>query len=83
MFQTRQLLASGEETAYGLGWMLETVPLAGDPARMASHASLTPVGGSTSFVTFPERGLAVAVTANTSFKHLRFVALQIAEAFAR
>jgi hypothetical protein len=25
----------------------------------------------------------VAVTANTSFKHLRFVALQIAEAFAR
>lgn len=39
MLQTPQLLASGEETAYGLGWMLETVSLAGEPARLASHAS--------------------------------------------
>lgn len=80
--QTPQVLASGEETAYGLGWMLETVPLAGDPTRLASHASRTLLGGSTSFMTFPERGIVVAVTSNTSFAGTRSVALSIAEAFA-
>ncbi len=80
--QTPQLLASGEETEYGLGWMLETVPLAGEPTRLASHASRTLLGGSTSFMTFPERGLVVAVTSNTSFAHTRSIALKIAEAFA-
>ena len=29
--QTPQVLASGEETDYGLGWMLETVQLAANP----------------------------------------------------
>jgi CubicO group peptidase (beta-lactamase class C family) len=58
--QTPQVLASGEETDYGLGWTLETVPLAGESTRMASHASLTLLGGSTSFLTFPERALVVA-----------------------
>jgi serine beta-lactamase-like protein LACTB len=33
MLQTPQLLASGEETEYGLGWMLETLSLAGVPPR--------------------------------------------------
>ena len=80
--QTPQLLASGEETEYGLGWMLETVPLAGEPTRLASHASRTLLGGSTSFMTFPERGLVVAVTSNTSFANTRHIALGIAEAFA-
>ena len=32
MLQRPQLLASGTETEYGLGWMLDTVPLAGAPA---------------------------------------------------
>ncbi len=80
--QTPQLLASGEETEYGLGWMLETVPLGGEPTRLASHASRTLLGGSTSFMTFPERGLVVAVTSNTSFAHTRSIALSIAQAFA-
>lgn len=80
--QSPQVLASGEETEYGLGWMLDTVTLAGEPTRMAGHASRTPVGGSTSFMTFPERGLVVAVTSNTSFAETRHVALKIAEAFA-
>ena len=80
--QSPQLLASGEETEYGLGWMLETVTLAGEPTRVAGHASRTPLGGSTSFMTFPERGLAVAVTTNTSFAETRSIALRIAEAFA-
>ena len=80
--QTPQQLASGEETDYGLGWMLETVPLAGEPTRLASHASRTLLGGSTSFMTFPERGLVVAVMSNTSYANLRSMALDIAEAFA-
>jgi serine beta-lactamase-like protein LACTB, mitochondrial len=80
--QTPQLLASGEQTDYGLGWMLETVPLAGEPTRLASHASRTLLGGSTSFMTFPERGIVVAVTTNISFAGTRSIALKIAEAFA-
>ena len=80
--QTPQALASGKETEYGLGWMLETVTLAGEPTRVAGHASRTPVGGSTSFLTFPERGLVVAVTSNISFAETRSIALNIAEAFA-
>lgn len=79
--QTPQLLASGEETAYGLGWMLETIPLAGEPTRLASHASRTLLGGSTSFMTFPERGIVVAVTSNISFADTRSMALKIAKAF--
>ena len=67
MLQTRQQLKSGEETDYGLGWMLDTVELAGERTRLVGHASRTIEGASTSFLTFPERGLVVAVMANISF----------------
>ncbi|HVH57498.1 MAG TPA: serine hydrolase domain-containing protein [Vicinamibacterales bacterium] len=80
--QTPQVLASGKETEYGLGWMLETVTLAGEPTEVAGHASRTPVGGSTSFMSFPERGLVVAVVSNISFAETRSIALNIAETFA-
>jgi CubicO group peptidase (beta-lactamase class C family) len=80
--QAPQVLVSGEETEYALGWMLETVPLAGAPTRLVGHASRTMLGGSTSFLTFPERGLVVAVTSNISKASLRSIALNIAEAFA-
>jgi serine beta-lactamase-like protein LACTB len=76
------LLASGQETQYGLGWMLTSVPLAGEPAREVGHASLTLLGGSTSFLTFPEHGIVVAVTSNVSRANTRAIALAIAEAFA-
>ena len=82
VLQTPQQLASGEETGNGLGWLLETVPLAGEPTRLASHASRTLLGGSTSFLTFPERGIVVAVTTNISFAGTRSIALRIAQAFA-
>ena len=49
-------LTSGQETAYGLGWMLETVQLGGAPTRLAGHASRTVRGGSTSFLTFAGAG---------------------------
>ena len=81
--QMPQLLASGQETDYGLGWMLNTVPLAGEPTREVGHASLTLLGGSTSFLTFPEHGIVVAVMTNTSRAETRSVALRVAEVFAR
>lgn len=34
-------------------------------------------------MTFPERGIVVAVTSNTSFAGTRSIALKIAEAFAQ
>lgn len=82
MLQTPQMLTSGKDTDYGLGWMLETVPLGGEPTRMASHASRSLLGASTSFMTFPERGLVMAVTSNTSYADTRSIALAIAQAFA-
>ena len=83
MLQTPQTLASGEVTGYGLGWMLETVPLAGEPTKMANHASRSLLGASTSFMTFPDRGLVVALTSNTSYADTRSIALKIAEVFAQ
>jgi hypothetical protein len=62
--------------------MLETVPLAGVPTRVAGHASRTIEGASTSFLTFPERGLIVAVTANMSFADMKSVAMRVARVFA-
>ncbi len=82
MLQTRQQLTSGEDTDYGLGWMLDTVELAGEPTRLASHASRTIEGASTSLLTFPERGLVVAVMANISFADTKSIALNVAQAFA-
>ena len=80
--QTPMLLTSGEETAYGLGWMLETAQLGGAPTRQAGHASRTLLGGSTSFLTFPGRGIVVAVTTNIAGKDTKSTALGIARAFA-
>ena len=80
--QTPQRLASGEETGYGLGWMLETVTLGGEPTRLVSHASRTLMGASTSFLVFPERGIVVAATANISFANTRWIAMSIARAFS-
>jgi CubicO group peptidase (beta-lactamase class C family) len=82
MLQTPQALTSGQDTDYGLGWMLDTVPLAGEPTRVASHASRSLLGASTSFMTFPARGIVVAVTSNTSYAETRSIALKIAEVFA-
>jgi serine beta-lactamase-like protein LACTB, mitochondrial len=81
--QTPQTLKSGEQTAYGLGWALETIPLAGEPARMAGHGSKSDfIGGSTYLMTFPERQIVVAVMTNTSFADAKSIALKIAEPFA-
>jgi serine beta-lactamase-like protein LACTB, mitochondrial len=80
--QTPQRLASGEETGYGLGWDLATVSIAGETTRQVGHGGEFFMGGSTSFITFPERGVVVAVTTNTSFADVKSIALKIAQAFA-
>jgi len=83
MLQTSQRLTTEEETGYGLGWSLETVDLAGKPARMAGHGTKnTFIGGTTSLMTFPELGLVVAMTTNTSFADTKSIALKVAQAFA-
>lgn len=82
LLHTAQVLTSGETTQYGLGWMLDTVELAGHPTRVVGHASRTIEGASTSFLTFPGLGLVVAVSSNMSFADMKSVALKIAGAFA-
>ena len=81
--QTAQQLATGADTEYGLGWMVETIPVNGEPRRLVHHASRTILGGSTTFMTFPELGIVVAVTSNTSYATTKLTGLKVAEAFAR
>ena len=83
LFQTSQRLASGEELGYGLGWDLETVSLGGASTIAIGHDSEFVMGGSASLMTFPDRGLVVAVATNTSFGDTAPIALKIAEAFAQ
>ena len=83
MFQTSQRLSSGEETGYGLGWDLETATIAGKQTRGVGHDGTFRGGMVSSLVTYPELGLVVAVTANTSFADTSSIASKIAEAFVR
>jgi len=81
--QTPQHLNSGEDTGYGLGWKLETLPLGGAPSRMVGHGTKADfIGGTTYLMTFPERGIVVAVATNISFADTKSIALSIAQAFA-
>ena len=82
LLQTSLRLPSGEETGYGLGWDLETVTLAGEPARAAGHDGNALGGKVASLFTFPERRIVVAVTSNISYTDTTSLALRIAEAFA-
>ena len=79
--QTSQRLPSGEETGYGLGWDLETVALAGEPARAVGHDGDTLGGMVASLMTFPERGIIVAVISNISYADTFSLASGIAQAF--
>ena len=82
MLQTSQRLSSGEETGYGLGWDIESVALAGEQTRWVGHDGIVLGGMVASLMTFPERGLVVSVTANTSYADTESLALKIAQAFA-
>jgi serine beta-lactamase-like protein LACTB len=80
--QTTQRLASGDETGYGLGWDLETVELVGKPTRWVGHNGTILGGMVASFMTFPDYGLVIAVTSNTSYADTETLAVKIAQAFA-
>jgi CubicO group peptidase (beta-lactamase class C family) len=82
LLQTPQRLTSGQETGYGLGWDLETVPLAGEPTRSVGHDGTSLGGTVSSLMTFPERGIVVALTSNISYADTPAMALEIAQAFA-
>jgi CubicO group peptidase (beta-lactamase class C family) len=83
LLQTEGRLESGEPTGYGLGWFVRRVSLNGRPVRVIGHGG-SAVGGSTSFTTFPDQGLVIAVTSSVSFAEeaVRSLALATAEAFA-
>jgi len=49
---------------------------------MVGHDGEFFIGGSTALVTFPERGIVVAVMTNTSFADMSALASKIAGAFA-
>lgn len=82
LLQTSQRLASGEETGYGLGWDLETVTIAGEQARLVGHDGDSLGGRVASLMTFPERGLVVAVTSNISYADTYAIGVKLAQAFA-
>ena len=82
VLQTSQRLSSGQETGYGLGWDLEPVELAGEQTFVVGHDGELRGGMVASFMTFPNRGLVVAVTSNTSFADTYLLGVRIAQAFA-
>jgi serine beta-lactamase-like protein LACTB, mitochondrial len=80
--QTSQRLTSGKETGYGLGWDLETVTLAGQPARVVGHDGDSLGGMVASLMTFPDQGIVVSVTSNISYADTFALGTKIAQAFA-
>lgn len=81
LLQTSQRTASGAETGYGLGWDLETVTLAGEPAKVIGHDGELMGGPVSSFMAFPDRGIVVAVMSNTAYADTASLALKIAQVF--
>jgi serine beta-lactamase-like protein LACTB, mitochondrial len=81
LLQAPQRLTSGQETGYGLGWDLETVTLAGQQRQLVVHDGELRGGMVASFISFPERGIVVAVTSNTSFADTASIALKLAQVF--
>lgn len=82
LFQTPQHLTSGALTPYGLGWELKTVILADRPVQAAGYSGHFWVEDVASLLTFPDRGLVVAVMSNVSFAGTPAIAERIAQTFA-
>lgn len=80
--QTSLRLTNGDESGYGLGWNVGTAELAGQPAGMAGHDGNILGGATTTLLSFPDRGLVVAVTTNISYADTASLARRIAEVFA-
>jgi serine beta-lactamase-like protein LACTB len=83
LLRTPLRLASGDQTDFGLGWRIEHVRLAGDDTRMVAHRA-TPNGGTVALLTFPDRGVVVALAANISpAEGMGAAGRSIADAFSR
>jgi hypothetical protein len=82
LLQTSQRLASGQETGYGLGWDLEDVALAIKQARVVGHDGDLLGGRVASLMTFPGRGIVVAVISNISYVDTFAIGSKVAKAFA-
>ena len=82
LLQAPQRLASGQETGYGLGWDLESVTLAGQPRQLVVHDGELRGGMVASVISFPERGIVVAVTSNISYADTASIASRLTEVFA-
>lgn len=82
LLQTSQQVSRENETSHGLGWYGKTVTLAGKPTRMIGSDGDSLGGRVASLMTFPEYGIAVAVTSNISHADTTSVATKVAEAFA-
>jgi CubicO group peptidase (beta-lactamase class C family) len=82
VLQTPQRLASGEETGYGLGWYVRTIPFAGKPTRVTGHDGDILGGMVASLLVVPDYGIAVAVASNISYADTSSLAATVAEAFA-
>ena len=83
LLQTPLRLESGASTGYALGWNVESVQLTGAPTRLVGHRG-TPIGGTISLMTFPDRGLVIAAASNVSYaKGVAPLGLKVAEAFTR
>jgi serine beta-lactamase-like protein LACTB len=82
LLQTSQRLTSGQETGYGLGWRMETVPVADKTTRAVGHDGNILGGMVASFMTLPEYGMVVAVTSNISYADTHALAIKIAQAFS-
>jgi CubicO group peptidase (beta-lactamase class C family) len=81
LLQTSQRLTSGQATGYGLGWDLETTVSAGRQTTVIGHDGDLLGGMASSFMTFPEHGIVVAVLSNTSYADTFATAVKIAQAF--
>ncbi len=81
--QTPQVLASDEQTRFGLGWELGTHQIGGASVRLAGSNDARSIGGSTSLITLPERGIVVAVMTNTTFADTWALGLKLVEAFSK
>jgi len=83
LFQTPLQLDSGASTGFALGWKVDTLQLAGAPARLLHHRA-TPTGSTVSLSLFPDRRMVIAATANvTHGDAVDPFAMQVAEQFAR
>jgi len=83
MLSTPVVLDSGESTGHSLGWSVRQIPTgpASAETTVFGHDAIS-AGGTTSFVTVPEYGVVIAVTANVSHaRNLSSLTAQLVDLF--